>query len=166
MDDFIPENLYRTIVSGLPICTVDVALFDRDAGRALVFRRSHPPLQGLWFTLGGRLYKNESLLECALRQAKVEAGLTLAADRLIFGGAFEEVHEDSRFGQGITYHSVNICWGYLLTEDAEIRLDRQHDEYAWKPVGSGEFHRLLSRKLTDVQRVMRNPPRRVCLNCS
>jgi colanic acid biosynthesis protein WcaH len=156
MDGSIPEDLYRTIVAELPICTVDVALFDREAEQALVFRRSQSPLEGRWFTLGGRLHKNESLLDCALRQARLEAGLILAADRLVFGGTFEEIHQDSRFGQGITYHSVNICWGYSLTEDVEIRLDRQHDAYAWKPVSSSEFHRLLSRKLSDVQRVMRN----------
>jgi len=155
MADWIPEILYRNIVKSMPICTVDVALFDRDAKQVLVFRRSHPPLQGCWFTLGGRLSKNESLLDCAVRQAKAEAGLTLIAERLIFGGAFEEVHEDSRFGPGITYHSVNICWGYLLTKEPEIRLDGQHDEYAWKPVDCVEFHRLLSHKLTALQRVMR-----------
>ena len=135
----------------MPVCTVDVALLAPDYSRALLFKRSIPPLEGCWFTLGGRLWKDETLRDCAVRQAEVEAGLQLDRSRLVFGGAFDEIHDESRFGREVTYHCVNVCWGYVLSGDPAIRLDRQHREYEWRPLTAPDHHPFLVRKLAAAQ---------------
>lgn len=149
MEHWIAEPLYREIVDRVPICTVDLALFNSDATQALVFRRRDPPFEKQWFTLGGRLRKNETLQECAIRLGREEAGLALSPEGLFFGGVFEEIHDRSRF-PGVAYHCVNICWGYLLERSPAIRLDRQHDEYAWRLVADSSFAPLLNTKLTAI----------------
>jgi hypothetical protein len=64
------------------------------------------------------------------------------------------VHDNSRFGEGVTYHCINICWGYVLDESSQPRLDAQHSEYSWRPVDDAGFHPFLSRKLTAASRAM------------
>lgn len=154
MDHWIPETLFSDIVAKMPVCTVDLALFNNDGAEVLVFRRSDPPLKGQWFTLGGRLRKNETLRDCAVRQAKAEADLTVDPNALFFGGAFDEIHDESRFGRNITYHCVNICWGYILSGSPPIQLDGQHHEYAWRPINDRDFHPMLSRKLHALQQCL------------
>jgi colanic acid biosynthesis protein WcaH len=152
MSHWIADSLYRTIMDTVPICTVDVALFNQDAGKVLVFRRTREPLKGEWFTLGGRLRKNEGLKACALRQAETEAGLKLDSARLFFGGVFNEIHDSSCFGGGVTYHCVDTCWGYMLDDEVPVRLDGQHNQYEWRPVADPEFVPMLATKLAEIQR--------------
>jgi 8-oxo-dGTP pyrophosphatase MutT (NUDIX family) len=122
-----------------------------DVSRALVFRRSEEPLKGEWFTLGGRLRKNETVKACAPLQAESEAGLRLDSIRLFFGGLFDETHNSSRFGGMVTYHCIDDLLGDVLGEDARIRLDRQHNRYEWRPVADPGFVPMLATKLTVIQ---------------
>jgi colanic acid biosynthesis protein WcaH len=151
MSHWISDSLYREIVDVMPVCTVDIALFNHDASRALVFRRAAEPLKGEWFTIGGRLRKNETVRACALRQAESEAGLKLDPARLFFGGVFDEIHDSSRFGGTVTYHCVDVCWGYLLEENANIRLDPQHSHCEWRPVADPGFVPMLATKLAAIR---------------
>jgi colanic acid biosynthesis protein WcaH len=130
----------------MPICTVDVILFNPDVTKVLMLRRKNEPLRGEWFSLGGRLLKGEKIRDCALRQARIEAGLNLDPCKLFFGGAFDEFFDRSRFGTNISLHDVNICWGYLLAEDAIVSLDPQHDAHDWKSV-CASFHQAFRHKL-------------------
>jgi ADP-ribose pyrophosphatase YjhB (NUDIX family) len=90
--------------------------------------------------------KGERLQECAVRQARQEAGLALEQSLLVFAGVFDEIHEESRFGQ-IAYHAVNVCWAYPLDETPRIRLDAQHDQYAWMAVSDPAHPPMLRVKL-------------------
>ncbi len=160
MSRWIPDNLYRDIVDNMPVCTVDVAFFNGDASKVLVFRRAAQPLKGEWFTIGGRLMKNETVRDCAVRQAEVEAGLKLDPGKLFFGGVFDEIHDASRFGGTVTYHCVDVCWGYFLDEDARIQPDRQHTECQWRAVDDPEFVPMLAVK------IMATRGRGISVNCN
>ena len=156
MSRWIPDSLYREIVDNMPICTVDVAFFNRTVTKVLVFRRGAAPLKGEWFTMGGRLQKNETVRDCAVRQAETEAGLKLNPEGLFFGGVFDEIHETSRFGGTVTYHCVDVCWWCFLDDDAEIRLDPQHTECQWRAVEDPEFVPMLAAKLAVISRRARD----------
>ena len=131
----------------MPICTVDVVLFDRDSTHVLLFLRKNQPAQGEWYTPGGRLLKNESLTDCALRQMQLEAGLSLDSHRLFFGTVVNEIFDDSESNQDNTYHTVAICWGCLLAGDEHITLDAQHDRCEWKAVDDHTLHPFVRRRI-------------------
>ena len=57
--NFLSNKDYFTVMSNMPIPTVDVLLVDRDATRTLLFKRSNKPVQHVYYSLGGRIYKNE-----------------------------------------------------------------------------------------------------------
>lgn len=144
---FIPESLFAEFIRNMPICTVDVLLFNPRVTKVLLFRRTNEPLKGEWFSLGGRISKNETLQQCALRQVYKEAGLTLAPADLFFGTVFDEIFSNSRFGPGVSLHCVNICWGHLLDDGAVIRLDEQHDRCEWRRVNDPSLHPMMKRKI-------------------
>lgn len=144
----LPIEKYREIMETSPICTVDVLFFNSDKTKTLLFKRTNEPLKGVYFSVGGRLLKNESIEECAIRQAKREVGVSIPDDRLVYGGWQEEIHSNSIF-EGVSYHAIDFFYGYIL-ESEDIRLDNQHDEYLWFSVNDKTLHPFIQTKLEDL----------------
>jgi colanic acid biosynthesis protein WcaH len=148
-EHWIPTEIYASIVRHMPMPTVDVVLFSSDARRVLLFLRRNPPVQGEWYTIGGRQRKGETVRECAVRQGREEAGLTLDPERLFFGTVLDEMFDDSRI-PGVGAHCVNVCWGYLLEDGAEIVLDDQHERCEWFAADDPGLHPLIRRKVDSL----------------
>lgn len=76
---------------------ISVLLFLKDkAGRFLMLKRAKPPNDGLWSPIGGKLEMatGESPFECAIREAKEEAGIDLVeGDLRLFCMAAEKAYE-------------------------------------------------------------------------
>ena len=63
--NYLTDADYFTVMSHMPIPTVDVLLMDSQHTKTLLFKRSNRPVQGVWYSLGGRLYKNERIEDAA-----------------------------------------------------------------------------------------------------
>ena len=142
----LPLDHYKMLVTIAPIATVDVLFFSKDKDKTLLFRRVNEPLKGTYFTIGGRLAKGETFVECALRQAKRELGLKIDPTKLVFGGVQEEIYPNSIF-PGVSYHTVDLFYGYILEDNAIPVLDSQHDDYQWFSVTDDTLHPLLKSKM-------------------
>ena len=70
--------------------TVDVFVFSADLSKTLLFLRTMPPVQNQWYSIGGRLLKNEPL--------------RVAPSELVLGGVVEEAsaQPDTRAPRGRT----------------------------------------------------------------
>lgn len=145
-DPLVPLEQYKTLMDIAPISTVDVIFLNAERDKTLLFRRVNEPLKGVYFSMGGRLAKGETFIACALRQAKKELGLTLDTAHLVFGGIQEEIHPNSRF-EKISYHAVDVFFGYVLHRDEKITLDEQHSEYRWFPVSDETLHPFMRTKI-------------------
>ena len=145
----IPDGLYRQIVEAVPIFTVDVLFFDADRQRTLLFKRANEPAKGEYFCIGGRVLKNESPTEAAVRKAKEELGLKISADDLWFGGLSDDIFETSSF-PGVPIHNVNAHWGCIWPGGREITLDDQHTEYAWFDVTEPSLHTLVKERISNL----------------
>lgn len=132
----------------MPICTVDVLFFNGDKTKTLLFKRNNEPMKGAYFSIGGRLTKGELLEECAVRQASREAGIAIRKDGLVFGGMQEEMCPNSIF-QGISYHAIDIFYGYILTNE-EIKLDVQHSDYQWFSISDERLHPFIKTKVESL----------------
>lgn len=144
----LPLPTYRMLMDLAPICTVDVLFFNPERTETLLFKRTNDPLKGWYYSAGGRLWKNESLVDCALRQAKREAGMTLARDLLTFGGVLEELNTNSIFPD-VAYHAVNLFYGYPLSKYVPVVLDDQHSELRWFSVDDPSLHPYLKQKIRE-----------------
>ena len=130
MSRFLEKETFKTIIDNTPLISIDF-IVKHDEKILLGFRKNKPAF-GYYFTLGGRVYKNETLIDAKQRILKDELGITTDYTQLTthFLGVFEHFYDDSIFDD-ISTHYVNH--GYLLQLDKElINLPQeQHSEYKW-----------------------------------
>lgn len=131
-----------------PICTVDVLFFNKAKTKTLLFKRTNDPVKNVYFSIGGRLLKNEKLIDAAVRQAAREVGVKIIKSKLVFGGVQEEIHELSIF-KGVSYHAIDIFYGYVL-DNQEIKLDNQHSDFKWFSVTDKKLHPFIKTKVRSV----------------
>ena len=145
----IDKKKFMEILDAVPICTVDVMFLNNSKTKTLLFKRVNDPLHGVFFAVGGRLLKNERIKDAAVRQVLRETGLSIFKDDLFFGGVQDEMHHNSVF-KGISYHAVNIYYGYILDESIQMKLDNQHTECKWIDVAEETLHPFIKSRLKDL----------------
>jgi ADP-ribose pyrophosphatase YjhB (NUDIX family) len=144
----LPLEKYKEFMNLVPIATVDVLFFNRDMTETLLFKRKNEPLKDTYFSLGGSLKKNETLIDGAVRQAFRETGVRVNKDLLFYGGTQDEIFTNSSF-EGISYHAIDSYFGYIL-EKEEIILDFQHSEYKWFSISDGSLHPFIKAKIKNL----------------
>lgn len=124
MENFIPQEIYNLIISNIPIVCVDICIVKEN--KILLVKRKDAPAKGEYWIPGGRLFKGESLEECALRKAYEEVGLRCKIIKKM-------LVESTVFNDGpneIPVHSVNIAF-QLKPEEDKVCLDSHSDDYYW-----------------------------------
>lgn len=149
MQELLPREKYREVLDIAPVCTADVLFFNSDRTKTLLFKRENEPLKGVYFSVGGRLLKNELLENCAVRQGLREAGININRNKLIFGGVQEEFHPNSVF-EKVSYHAVVIYYGYVLHDEELIKLDNQHSDYKWFSVSDPTLHPFIKSRIASL----------------
>ena len=145
--NFIPKEVYETIVDKMPVCTVDVIFLNKQKNKTLLFKRNNNPLKGEYFSIGGKLNKDETFLECAIRQAKMEIGLEIDPEKTIFIGVQREYYPNSAF-DGISYTAVDLYFGYILDkQNLSLKLDEQHSESKWFEINDKDLHPYIKSKI-------------------
>jgi colanic acid biosynthesis protein WcaH len=138
----IPDSEYRVIISSVPIATVDLVIFNPDRSKTLVFKRNNKPAQGIFYTLGGRIMKNESPEQALGRICKAEGGIDLDVSNIKFSGYISEVFEDSMY-DSINSHCINLYFSYQLDENERVFMDDQHLEYQWVKLSDLKLNSLI-----------------------
>jgi colanic acid biosynthesis protein WcaH len=134
----IPLERYRTAMEDMPIVTIDVLFLNPEKTKILLGRRINEPYAGKFYSFGGRLFKNEALLDAARRIAKEEVGIALAPDDLTFHGIVNEINPSSIF-EGVNYHTVDVYFVCTITDEA-VTPDSQHSEMQWFSVDDPDLH--------------------------
>jgi colanic acid biosynthesis protein WcaH len=161
----LSDAAYRQVLEFMPVATCDVVVLNAARNATLLCKRTNKPVQGVWYTLGGRLLKNESLAACAARKLRAELGLRVDPSRLRAAGSVEEVFADSMFA-GVNSHCVNAVFALVLTEAEEAAqrrqpgalLDGQHSQARWfASADYGNQHEYVQAKLRLVVGTARKP---------
>ena len=92
---FLPDDIHKICLNNVPIVAVDIVILNHSRDKILLFKRENKPLSGVFYTLGGRVLKNESIVDTAIRKLKEEAGINIFKRELFIGGIMEEIFEDS-----------------------------------------------------------------------
>ena len=93
-------------------------------------RRINHPAKGLYFTPGGRVFKNESIEKAAERICFEEAGLSISFLKLKFIGVQDHIFPDSIY-HNINQHCINLVFLAALTETNFNPPKNQHSDYKW-----------------------------------
>jgi 8-oxo-dGTP diphosphatase len=75
-----------------------------EAGRVVLVKRAHPPIQGQWSIPGGVLEVGELVREAAIREAREETGLIVEPGELL--GVYDRVLRNPE--KRVQYHYVLI----------------------------------------------------------
>ncbi len=131
MNQQLPLDLYKQFHEQLPLPCVDIILKTPGNGFLLVLRQTEPA-KGQWWLVGGRVYKNETLLRAARRKVQEEIGIELKLQSLRqIRGSYETIFAEDPFGHGKGTHTINTCFIAELTKQdlSVIQLDQHHSEF-------------------------------------
>lgn len=145
----LPRATYRLLMDKAPICCVDVLFFNKEKTKTLLFKRANQPVKNVYFTIGGRLLKNEKLIDGAGRQALKETGIRIKKRLLVPGGVTEDIFGNSIFAD-VSYHAVDIFYGYILDGQEKIRLDNQHSDYQWFSINDKKIHPFVKNRIAGL----------------
>jgi colanic acid biosynthesis protein WcaH len=122
----LDAETFERVVSSTPLISVDLIV--KKEAKVLLGKRTNRPAQGYWFTIGGRIYKDEKISEGIKRVAKEELNLALEQEPK-FLGVYEHFYDDSIFDKTST-HYVNL--GFEIEVKELLNLPKeQHTKYKW-----------------------------------
>jgi colanic acid biosynthesis protein WcaH len=145
----IPKKIYREIMEWVPIFTVDVIFFNKEKTKTLLFKRENEPLKKWYFSLGGRVLKNEELKKSAVRKVKEEIGIDIFANDLFGEGLTNEIHETSIF-ENCNVHNINVQYGAIWKEEYKISFDSQHTEAKWFSINDELLHPFIKTRIKNL----------------
>ncbi|MDM5262640.1 GDP-mannose mannosyl hydrolase [Sulfurovum sp. XTW-4] len=137
---YLKGDLFKTIIENTPLVSVDIIV--KHNGKVLLGKRVNKPAQGYWFTLGGRVLKNEPIKSAIHRICNMEIGMILPENPR-FIGVFEHLYNDGIFDD-VSTHYVNLAYEIEVSGLEDLPED-QHNEYRWfgleELIQSDEVHK-------------------------
>jgi colanic acid biosynthesis protein WcaH len=124
----IPEELYKQILSVIPIICVDIVIRN-DKGQYLLVQRKNEPLKGDWWVVGGRILQGETASNACIRKTLEEIGLAITD--VHFLGIYEDIFDKNSFEVPGPYHTISIVFEACITVAQTIQLDSQHSDWGW-----------------------------------
>ena len=122
----LDDITFKTIIDSAPLISIDILL--KKDGKVLLGKRVNKPAQGYFFSMGGRVNKNEAIANAMARIAKNELNIELKYIPK-FIGVFEHFYNDSIY-DNVSTHYVNLAYEYEAEEIPNLPTE-QHDEYKW-----------------------------------
>lgn len=141
----IPIEDFKIVVENTPLISIDFIIKDIDTQEILLGKRINKPAFGYYFTLGGRVLKNETLLNAKKRIFRNELGIELD-NNLNFLGIFEHFYDDSFVSDDISTHYINLGYEVYISKIELNNVPKvQHNIYKWfskeELLNSNQVHR-------------------------
>ena len=122
----LDDQTFEAVISSTPLISIDL-LVKKD-NKILLGKRINKPAQGYLFSIGGRVYKNETIDSAMMRIASNELNISLKLTPS-FIGVFEHFYDDSIY-QNVSTHYVNLAYEIEIEETLNLP-NEQHNEYQW-----------------------------------
>lgn len=141
----IPREDYLKIQKVLPVVCVDVLIMF--GGKCLLLLRDNEPAKGMYWFPGGRIYKNETIINAALRKAKEETNLSCMFNRIV--SVEESIFELSDTMLN-SVHTINVCCLMDVCEIGKLKIDLLHLNYKWVDKIDKNFHSAIKNPLSEI----------------
>ena len=122
----LDDQTFEAVISSTPLISIDL-LVKKD-NKILLGKRINKPAQGYLFSIGGRVYKNETIDSAMMRIASNELNISLKLTPS-FIGVFEHFYDDSIY-EDVSTHYVNLAYEIEIEETLHLPVE-QHNEYQW-----------------------------------
>jgi colanic acid biosynthesis protein WcaH len=141
---FILASEYLRIVEVIPIVCVDLLIINDN--KCLLLKRENEPAKGQYWFPGGRIRKNETIEQAALRIAKEETNLNC---HFVEKLCVEETIFEKAGNLNSNVHTVNICCKLTIASMTDIlKTDQFHSEFKWISQQSNSYHPAVNRPLS------------------
>jgi colanic acid biosynthesis protein WcaH len=122
----LDDQTFETVINSTPLISIDL-LVKKD-NKILLGKRTNKPAQDYLFSIGGRVYKNETINSAIIRIASNELNFSI---KLMPGfiGVFEHFYDDSVY-QDVSTHYINLAYEIEIEETLNLPTE-QHNEYQW-----------------------------------
>ena len=125
----ISTDKFKTVIENTPLISIDFLIKNKN-DQYLLGKRVNRPAKGYWFTLGGRVLKNETLAKAVKRLSKKEFNLEVTQNMLKFYGIYEHFYADSFVDNNISTHYIVLV--YVLDIGCTLDLpEKEHSEYSY-----------------------------------
>ena len=122
----LDDQIFKTVVDSAPLISIDFLI--KKGNKILLGWKVNKPAQGYFFSIGGRIDKNETIENAmkiiALNWLNID--LKSTPD---FTAILEHFYDDSMY-ENISTHYVNIAYKYEIEEVPDFPSE-QHSEYKW-----------------------------------
>ena len=122
----LDDQIFKTVVDSTPLISIDILI--KKGNKILLGKRINKPAQGYFFSIGGRINKNETIDNAMARVALNELNIDLKSTPE-FIGVFEHFYNDSMY-ENVSTHYVNLAYEYEVEEIPNLPTE-QHSEYQW-----------------------------------
>ena len=138
----LPQNKYNYIEENMPVVTVDLLILKKN--KILLCKRNNEPLKNIYYTPGGRIYKNETARQSIKRKINEELGISLKEVKEPYG-FIEEFFNYS----GKLRHNINILFYCELESDCDINfnLNTEHSDIKWVDINEKNIHNYVKVKI-------------------
>lgn len=123
----ISNDKFKTVVENTPLVSIDF-IIENSEGNYLLGKRINKPAQGFWFTLGGRIFKDEPISEAIKRLSLKEFNLEITQEMLQFHGIYEHFYENSFVDDAISTHYVVLAYHLKISSNISLPTN-EHNEY-------------------------------------
>jgi len=125
----LDDKTFKCIVKNTPLISIDFLI--RKDNKYLLGKRVNSPAKEYYFTIGGRVFKNETIEKARERIVKEEVNLEIKNIKLKFIGIFEHFYKESFFGKDISTHYINFAYLLNMSFEIENLPLKQHSKYKW-----------------------------------
>jgi colanic acid biosynthesis protein WcaH len=162
-DSWLSPDAFTGACGALPLVSIDLMITRpcKDGEELLLGLRNNRPAQHWWFTPGGRIRKNEPLLEAMARIAVSELNLnTTLLQRVALLGAWDHFYADSAFSATVSTHYVNLAYWLRLDKveaesiQAPAGPEQQHAKWQWMAINVAAHAPLVHRHVRVVAKML------------
>ena len=142
---YLSREDYFQALSLTQLVSIDLLIFHQN--KILVGERSNNPAQGCLFVPGGKVYKNEYLVEGLKRVSMQEIGFPLNTDQVKLKGIYDHIYENNFQDDSCGTHYVTIACQFDLPLEQQQKIIiienamlAQHHRIEWLKVNSIMHH--------------------------
>jgi colanic acid biosynthesis protein WcaH len=127
---FIPSEEYKDIITKTTVLCIDVIL--RHKNKVLLVKRTEEPCKGVYWPVGGRVQKGETVDATARRKIKEEIGIEFKGP-LIPIGYYEDTYSENSFENNTEYSTFSLVFVGDLNKEAKskVKLDHTSDDFGY-----------------------------------
>lgn len=129
---FLDKQTFSTVIKSTPLVSIDL-IIENGQGEFLFGYRNNRPAQGYWFVPGGRILKDESVVDAFKRLTLHELGVEFQLSQAKLIGPFEHFYSDNVTGADFSTHYIALGYRLVVDELPDLPKD-QHCDYKWLSV--------------------------------